>query len=242
MDAADAAVDAPVDVMLPARSRAGLIGLWELDEVTGTTIADTSDAAAKVPLAVTTGTVTFAAGTLTAVVEPTVIESAGNTHLNKDIEISKAVSLEVWALPAAADQGSLADPVVLAGLSSSAFRRNISIMQAGTRWLARVRSSLDENGGPDLVSAVEVRAGAMTHLVVVSDATQRILYVDGRQVARTESPRPPTNWDTGYRMQLGNERTHNAQWSGTFALLAMYDRALSQELVETQLRAGPGGR
>jgi hypothetical protein len=247
----DAAADAPIDVELPTRTRDGLIGLWEFDETSGTRLNDTSDTptTSKVPLDVTMGEVVFAPGTgtmtvpLVPITAEVVIQSNGdNEHLNDDVLASRAVTLEAWVMPAVANQGSDAAPVVVAGLSSNAMNRNISIMQAGNRWLARVRTGLvtfDVNGLPDLSPmTVEIVAGAMTHLVVVSDATQRILYVDGKEAIST-APAPPAGWDAGYRMVLGNERNNNRAWAGTFALVAMYNRALTPALIDGNYRAGP---
>ncbi len=223
------------------RTRADLIGLWEFDELNGTTVGDTSDAAVKVPLTVKPGTVTFSASTMT----PdgiAVIASAPAPHLDADVIYARAVTLEAWVMASARDQGTVSAPVVVAGLCSSINSRNVAIMQAGTRWLARVRTTVDANGKPDLISTADVTPGAMTHLVVVADATRRILYVDGKPDSVDPAPGPPLAWDAAYRMVLGSEFSQNRQWMGTFALVAMYRQALSDALVETNYNAGPNGR
>jgi len=140
-----------------------------------------------------------------------------------------------------ADQPALSSPAVVAGLCSSVYSRNISILQAGKRWVARVRTTADVNGGPDLTSSTDITPGVMTHLVVVADQAQRILYVNGKADAVDPSPGPPLNWDTSYKMVLGNELAQGRQWAGTFALVAMYNQALTSALVTTNYRAGPDG-
>jgi len=237
----DAAPDAP-DTGPATRTRTGLIGLWEFDETTGaTTIADTSDSTTKVPLTVTVGAVTFSGGTMTPN-GVAVIASAAAPRLNGDVIGSNAVTLEAWVMPSAADQGSMGNPVLIAGLSSNINSRNISILQAGKRWLARVRTTTDVNGKPDLVSTTEITANVMTHLVVVADATQRILYVDGKADDTDPAPGPPLNWDASYAMLLGDEQAQNRQWAGTFALVAMYKQALSSALITMNHGAGPNGK
>jgi hypothetical protein len=104
-----------------------------------------------------------------------------------------------------------------------------------------VRTTADANGGPDLTSSTDITPGAMTHLVVVADATQRILYVNGKADAVDPAPGPPLNWDTSYKMVLGNELAQGRQWTGTFALVAMYNQALTGALVTTNYSAGPNG-
>jgi hypothetical protein len=241
-DGSDAAIDGGVapDTGPPLRTRAGLIGLWEFDETAGTTVADTSDQVPKVPLTVTVGSVTFAGSTMTPK-GVAVIASGPAPHLNANVLASRAVTLEAWVMAASADQGSLTAPVVIAGLCSSVNARNVSLLQAGKRWLARVRTTADPNGKPDLISTTDLTPGVMTHLVVVADATQRILYVNGKPDSVDLAPSAPLNWDKAYKMALGNELSQNRQWAGSFALVAMYDRALSAALVELNRLAGPNG-
>jgi len=234
-------VDAP-DGGPASRTRTGLIGLWEFNETMGSTMADTSGAMPQVPLTVNPpGMVTFSAGTMTPVGMVVISSGPARVHLNADVIASKAVTLEAWVMtsPGGGNQGTVTAPVVIAGLCSSINTRNISLLQAGKRWVARVRTTPDANGGPDLTSSADITPGVMTHLVVVADATQRILYVNGKADVVDPAPGPPLNWDTSYKMALGNELAGGRQWTGTFALVAMYNQALSSALVATNFTAGP---
>ena len=236
---ADGAADAP-DTGPASRTRTGLIGLWEFNETAGTTIGETSGATPAVPLTVAPpGIVTFSAGTMTPVGMEVISSGTPRVHLNADVNASHAVTLEAWVMPGGGNQGTVAAPAVVAGLCATVYSRNISILQAGKRWVARVRTTADGNGGPDLTSSTDITPGAMTHLVVVADATQRILYVNGKADAVDPAPGPPLGWDTTYKMVLGNELAGGRQWTGTFALVAMYNQALTSALVTTNYSAGP---
>jgi hypothetical protein len=239
----DGAVDAP-DTGPSSRTRTGLIGLWEFNETAGTTIGDTSGDTPAVTLTVTPpGIVTFSAGTMTPVGMDVISSGQARVHLNADVIGAHAVTLEAWVMtsPGGGNQGTVAAPVVIAGLCSSVYARNIALLQAGKRWVARVRTTIDVNGGPDLTSSTDITPGAMTHLVVVDDATQRILYVNGKADAVDPLPGPPLNWDSSYKMVLGNELAGGRQWTGTFALVAMYKQALTSAQVTTNYGAGPNG-
>jgi hypothetical protein len=236
----DAAVDAPP----LARVRDGLIGLWTFDEPAGarvtTAAGDTSPTGDPVPLKVSSGTVTFAEGTMT----PdgiAVIASDPAPHLNADVVNRGGVTLEAWIMTPDEDQGTTIAPVLVAGLSASVMSRNISILQVGKRWVARVRTTADKNGKPDLVSATDIVANKLTHVVVVADATQRILYVDSQPVFVDPIAGPPLAWDASYRMLLGNEFVRGRQWAGTFALVALYEQALPKPLIDTNFKVGPNG-
>jgi len=238
--APDAAPDTATDAPASGRTRAGLIALWEFDEVGGATVADTGTTARPVPLTIK-GSAVFAAGAMTP--SPgTVIESAPSPHLNGDVTLARAVTLEAWVTPALAEQGSAAKPVLVAGLSGSIKARNISLLQASAVWVGRIRTSGDANGGPDLTSAVAATAGVLTHLVVVCDASQRMLYIDGQLAASDPVPAAPLQWDNTYPMELGAEHSGSAQWTGTFAMVAMYSRALGPEQVLANYRAGASAR
>jgi len=234
--------DAPIDAAPGSRVRTDLIGLWVFDEPPGvgvrTAVADTSDSAIKVPLAITFGTVTFADGSMTPDGEA-VIASAPKPHLNSDVIGRAGVTLEAWVSSSRADQGTLAAPAEIAGLSASVMSRNVSLLQIGTHWVARMRSTADKNGGPDLISTSTVVPGQLTHIVVVADATQRVLYIDG-QADRIDpaGTGAPLGWDMAYRMTLGNEFQRGGPWAGTFALVAMYRGALSKLLIDTNFKAG----
>jgi hypothetical protein len=233
--------DAPIDAIPPGRTRDGLIGLWTFDEAQGATIADTSDATKKVPLTVTTGSVTFAAGRMSPD-GTAVIASGPMPHVNADVIASRAVTLEAWLVPAAAAQGSDAQPAMVAGLCSSIVSRNLSILQSGTHWVARIRTTSDRDGKPSLVSTAEVTAGALTHVVIVSDATRRALYINGKLDVADAQPTPPAGWDKAYKVALGNELAQGRQWAGAFDLVALYQRALTPTEIAAAYAAGSSAR
>jgi len=48
-----------------------------------------------------------------------------------------------------------------------------------------------------------------------------------------------SNWDPAFPFQLGNEASLNRPWLGKIYLVAIYDRVLSSEEIDTHFRAGP---
>ena len=238
------AVDAPIDAD-PNRSRNGLVGFWTFEELAAP-ILDTSGFPASGPLPINltpTGPgVTLNGGSVTTAMISK-LESAAGSRLNADLVIGGGVTLEVWVLPEIADQGTMGSPVLIAGLSSSINARNISILQAGTQWVGRVRTqgvlplSEQNNGKPDISSTNPV-VGVMTHIVLVADLDERKLYVNG-DVVTDPLPGALASWDFGYRMLVGNEFSQARPWNGTFQLVALYNRALSKAEVDKHFLLGP---
>lgn len=237
----DGPADVPgdIDVGIP-RVKQGLIGLWTFNDVPGSQFAtDTAGVGAPVPLEVITtdgiAAPTFGGGTITANL-PVRLVSSRNSHLASDCVVAGGVSLEAWVKPASATQGTTPEPTFITGLAESIDLRDVGLMQAGTRWLAQVRTA-GTDGKPNLQSTTTAVTSSFTHLVVVANATQRVLYVNGQPEASTP-PGPLVGWDPSYAMTLMDEYQHARAWTGTVALVALYNRALTAQEVQQNLSAG----
>lgn len=231
----DTALDAEA-----GRVTSGLVGFWTFDAASP--LVDTSNYPAGNPQPVNltpAGTVVFGASTVETASATAKLESAINPRLNADCITGGGVTLEAWVSPSSASQGALADQRVVVGLTSSSNSRNVSLLQVGDRWHARVRTNSDGNGAPDLTPPADQVIATMTHLVVVADATKRILYVNGDAQDTDAMPGPLTDWDTSYRLVLGNEFQQSRPWTGTFELVAVYDRGLDAAEVRRNFVAGP---
>lgn len=226
------------------RTRDGLIGAWTFDDQAGPTVHDSSGVGIAVDLQAN-GAVTFGQGMMTvAAANPAiVVASPTAVHFNADIQSSNAVTLEAWVSPSLDTQGMVKQPVVVAGLCSTVASRNISLLQGGDRWLGRVRTNMVDvdwaNGGPDLLPMpMKKVATTMTHLVVVADSTTRALYVNGDKLAETPA-QAPIGWDASYKMVMANEISLYRPWVGTYALVALYNRALPEPEIMQNFLAGP---
>ncbi|MDB4963261.1 MAG: hypothetical protein JWP01_3260 [Myxococcales bacterium] len=241
---ADAPNDSPPDVTdaALARTRQGLVGFWTFDDAPGTRfIADTAQAGPPVPLEVMTSATlaapTFSNGNLVALQQGR-LHSAENTHLPADCAMAGAVTLEVWAMPNVAMQGALDAPSFVAGLASNVVSRDVALMQAGDKWVGQVRTTSSLDGKPNLISTSVASTSTMTHLVLIADATQRVLYVNDVPQA-IGAPGGPMGWDVSYPMALIDEYQHARLWTGTLALVALYRRGLSAAEVHQNFIAGP---
>lgn len=224
------------------RVKTGLVAYWTFDDPSSSAAAaDTSGTAAPVPLSVITSAQiaapTFDGDRITADIPARMLSAVGS-HLAADCAAAGAVSLEVWLSPAMPNQGTAIEPRFVTGLAGSVTLRDIVLLQADDKWLARARTTIDLNGGPDLVSSTTIGSTAMTHIVVVADAQQRVLYVDDH-VAATTAAAPPLAWDVTYPAALFDEPQHGRPWLGTVALVALYAHGLTADEVHQNFTAGP---
>src|SRR6185503_17750215 len=90
--------------------------------------------------------------------------------------------------------------------------------------------------------ADEVLQATLQHVVATfNPATGRRIYVNGELVATDPAPGGTiTNWDTSYAFVLGNEVSGNRMWNGVIRLVAIHNRALTQEQVQQNFAAGVG--
>ncbi|HEX4492957.1 MAG TPA: LamG domain-containing protein [Acidimicrobiia bacterium] len=241
----DANGDASNDGNSGGRVTSGLVALWTFDDGGGSVANETSGVLPAVPLSISKGAVTWGAGTMTVAGPTLLLSDVGSaTRLSQAVLGGHGVTLEAWVDPAASSEGSPTTPATVAGIDSSVSSRDISIFQVGDQWMGRVRTNMTDpawqNGGPDLLPAPNVVvAGVMTHIVLVADDTNRALYVDGQQIASTP-PEAPFKWDGSYKMVLANDNnTLMRAWTGTYALVAVYDRALGSAEIEANFIAGP---
>jgi hypothetical protein len=226
----------PVDIVdgSSERTRLRLTGAWSF-ESSGFPIPDVAGRFPPVELDIISGTAISGGGTM-QISTATVIGSDPAPRFNQQIPPQGGVALEVWVAAAETEQG-VSRPSLIAGLSASLNSRNIALMQSNNRWLARVRTSGDANGMPDLLSTSEVTT-AMTHILVTADANARALYVNGVKEAES-TPGGPQGWDSAYRFVLANEPQGGSPWLGAYSLVALYERGLSAAEIEGNYRAGP---
>ena len=243
IDAVEVA-DVPVDDSR-GRVTAGLIGIWEFDDMGGSnmlTITEGTSLTPEVTPAIQPGGNVQWLPTSLKVTSPTKIFSTpGRLRLVDNAVAMGGVTLEAWVSAENATQtGTNGQPTRVVSIApSNGNNHHISINQDSTSWLgqAKTLNANDPHGLPALVAPVEV--GQSTHLVVTVDATSRKFYAHGLLV-QEDALGGVLNWDpNGRTLSLAGEPNGLNAWSGTFHLVAMYDRALTADDVLRNKNAGP---
>lgn len=151
-------------------------------------------------------------------------------------------SIEAWAVPANVTQEDSRIISYSAGTSD----RNFTLGQTLYNYDFMHRSSTtDGNGQPALSTpdADEVLKATEQHVVVTFDPLNgRRIYVNGMLTNAIDGQAGGNlnDWDETFALVLGNEVTNDRQWQGKLRLVAIHNRALTQEQVLRNYKVGVG--
>lgn len=153
-------------------------------------------------------------------------------------------SVEAWVVPENVTQDGPARIITYSGGVNS---RNFTLGQTLYNYDFAIRNSVgnDANGMPLLSTpdADEVLQATLQHVVMNYDPINgRRIYVNGELVSQTDSLAGGTlaNWDSSFALALGSEVGNTDPWLGSVRLLAIHNRALSAEDIQTNYDAGVG--
>jgi hypothetical protein len=149
------------------------------------------------------------------------------------VKKSRALTLEAWITPANSTQDG---PARIVTLSEGASNRNFTLGQDGGQFDARLRTNeTDNNGLPSLASHGGSAQSTLTHVVYTKRPDGQVhLFVNGERQATGKVGKNFDNWDDGFRLALANETSGDRPWRGTYHLLAIYNRAMSDEEVQSK--------
>ncbi len=234
---------AQITVAAPgARVTNGVQALYTFGEGSGTAVRDTSGAGTAINL-----NITYAANTRwlpgggLEIIRPTNITSgSAPARLYNSLMASDAVSLEAWVKPA----NTTMSGTRIFSMSNDTSRRNLSLVQFGTQFEGRMRTSTGTDGnGTQFMSPANIATTNLQHIVITHSADGVTkLYVNG--VVQTTATLAGTldNWNTVLYLNIGNNLTGEGTWLGELHLVALYNRALTQAEVAQNLAAGIHGQ
>jgi hypothetical protein len=216
------------------RADANVVALFQFDEGTGTTTADTNGA---ITLSITG--MEWVQGGLKNVSGKAQANATDSRKIFDAVSPAGQFSVEAWLVPENVTQDG---PARIVSYSTSTGVRNFMIGQAAGDYRGRVRSSVSNaNGDPALDGATPDVAASLQHVVLTFDpAVGRKLYVNGAVSAQETAP-ATLGWTNDQLFVIGNEVTNDRLWRGTFELVAIHKKALSSTEVQQNFAAGPGG-
>lgn len=203
----------------------------------GDTIEDLSGLMPSIDLALEGDGYTWTEGGLVIENALAIIRSADSvTRLRTACQASEEITVEAWVSSTVADQ----IPSRIVTFSETNSDRNFTLgLEDGLGVVWRARTDDAFNGLPQLVAAQPFAPGPV-HLVATHAADgEEVVYVDGVQAVSAVRAGSFATWDAGstYQLALGNENDLTRPWHGEFHLVAVYDRALSEDEVATNFSA-----
>ncbi|HQR48114.1 MAG TPA: LamG domain-containing protein [Steroidobacteraceae bacterium] len=224
------------------RYTANLVGLWEFKTGKGTVAYDTSGVDPALNLTLS-GDVTWVGGWGINVKSG---KAQGSTTASRKlttlISATGEYSIEAWVAPGNVAQ----EDARIVSYSGGTTTRNFMLGQTLYSYDFYNRStSTGPNGDPKLTTAAadEDLQATLQHVVVTYDPVNgRRVYVNGQSTGDVDPVSAGTiaNWDDTFAFVLGNEVSGDRQFQGVFRLVAVYNRALTQEQVRTNYAAGVG--
>jgi hypothetical protein len=224
------------------RYKSNLIGFWEFKTGQGNVAYDTSGVDPALNLTLS-GDVTWVGGWGINVRSGKAQGSTTSSRKLHDlIAATGEYTIEAWVAPGNVAQ----EDARIVSYSGGTTTRNFMLGQTLYSYDFYNRSSsTDQAGDPKLTTAAadEDLQATLQHVVATYDPVNgRRIYVNGAYTGDADPAAGGTisDWDDTFAFVLGNEVSGDRQFQGVFRLVAVYNRALTQEQVQTNFQAGVG--
>ena len=169
--------------------------------------------------------------------------TAASKKLYDLIQATGEYSIEAWITPGNVTQDG---PARIISYSGSPTTRNFTLGQTLYNYEFMNRSSTtDANGEPALATADddEDLQATQQHVVVTYDSVNgRRIYVNGVFTDDSDEVEAGNinNWDDSFALVFGSEVNNDFAWHGTLRLVAIHNRALTEEQIVQNFDAGVG--
>ncbi|WLQ16970.1 LamG domain-containing protein [Hahella aquimaris] len=169
--------------------------------------------------------------------------TSNSKKLHDLIKATGEYTIEAWVAPGNVTQEG---PARIISYSAGVNARNFTLGQVLYSYSLMNRTSeTDQNGEPALVTDNndEDLQATLQHVVATySPANGRRIYVNGRFTDDEDMTTAGNlnDWDDTFAFVLGNEASNNRPWQGTIRMVAVHNRALTQDQISQNFEAGVG--
>ena len=225
------------------RYETNAIAVWNFKTGTGDTAFDTSGLEPAINLTLS-GSYSWVGGWGIQIVDGKAQgTTASSKKLHDLITSTGEYSVEAWVVPSNVTQDG---PAGIVSYSAGTTARNFTIGQTLYNYDFLNRSTeTDQNGeaGVSTADAAEILQTSLQHVVTTFSPTEgRKIFVNGIQVASEDVETGGTlgDWNDTYAFVLGNEVSSDRLFAGTFRMVAVHNRALTQEQIVQNFDVGVG--
>lgn len=225
------------------RHASNQIALWEFKTGTGTQAYDTSGVEPQINLSLSGNYdwvggygVSFTDGRAQATYQ-------ASQKLLNSIRTRGEYSVEAWVIPANVVQQNKN----IISYSGSATERNFTIAQNEYNYQFYQRATTSNNNGDPVLetdAADEDLQASQQHIVMNYDPVNgRRIYVNGMDTGDVDANDVGgllTDWNNTHAFILANELGQSNPWQGTFRMVAIHNRILTDEQIQQNFEAGVG--
>ena len=218
------------------------IALWEFKTGQGLTAFDTSGVDPAIDLNFSGDVVWFGGWGITINDGKAQASTTASRKLFDILQESGEFSIEAWVVPANVTQ----EDARIVSYSAGTQARNFTLQQTLYDYNFQLRTTQTSlNGDPALSTpaAAEVLQATLQHVVATYNPIDgRRIYVNGQLMTQTDPVPGGTlvDWQDTFAFVLGNEASNDGLWQGTFRLVAIHRRALTQEQIVQNFDVGVG--
>jgi hypothetical protein len=224
------------------RYSSNIIGLWEFKTGKGSIAYDTSGVEPALNLNLS-GDVTWMGGWgINVRGGKAQGATAASKKLHDLIKATGEYSIEAWVAPGNVAQ----EDARIVSYSGGTTTRNFMLGQTLYSYDFFNRSTTtNPNGDPKLTTAAANQSlqATLQHVVATYDPVNgRRIYVNGVYTGDHDPAGGGSlaDWDDTFAFVLGNEVSGDRQFQGVFRLVAVYNRALTSQQIQTNFQAGVG--
>lgn len=225
------------------RHETNAIATWNFKTGSGDTAFDTSGVEPAINLTLS-GNFSWVGGWGIQIVDGKAQGStASSKKLHDLIKSTGEYSIEAWVVPSNVTQEG---PAGIVSYSAGTTSRNFTLGQTLYNYNFLNRSSeTDQNGDPSVstADAEEILQTSLQHVVATFSPTEgRKIFVNGILVASEDVETGGTlnDWNDTYAFVLGNEVYSDRLFAGTFRMVSIHNRALTDEQVIQNFDVGVG--
>jgi hypothetical protein len=232
-----------IDVPITERVSDGLEMLYYFDSISGSTISPAGGSAAVSLEISDTSSVSSVPNGLSINSPVVILSTSKASTLRSHLRSTNAITIEAWIKPKSSTMsGTYGGIAQIFSVSEWGWygTRNFTLGQNGNRYQVRLNVGWEGTIDGGSVST------SPTHVLYTRDASGSVkLYVNGAVVATQSLGGNFSGWKN-YKVVLANEdgmspyggSIQDYDWAGTYYLLAVYNRALSNDEVQQNYTVG----